>query len=281
MRWILLLSVLIPGSLNAQEYVFRVMAVKGTSMVRTSTVGSWKKIESGQKLVHGNWVKVADKSYLGLVHNTGKTAALETPGEFEITSIESSIKEKKRGLGAKYTDFVMNDAPPTEELMTRGAEDAIEAALPTDGEVAHEYIWIRWVSKQPYEKYTLTFFDIFEDVLATVTVQGNSYYLDLEDEGLHQQPTFILRISAQDGQVQSQDYVINRLSEEELRELLPAMDEAGEKNAMDFVLLGAFYEEQNLLIDASNFYQEAINRQPEIESFGNFYQQFLKRHHWK
>lgn len=268
-----------------QDYVFKVMANKGSNMVRTSDKAPWTQINNGDALHQGYWVKVSEKAYLGLVHNSGKTAALEEPGEFEISSIESSIKNKKKGLAAKYTDFVFDNASKQSliegEIATRGATDQLSLDLPPDAEVVHSIVHLRWRSKEQYETFIITLKGIFDDVLTQIDVRDNYYLLDLNIDALAKQQTFIISISVKEnGKIVSDDHIINRLDDEELRQMIPQPDESGSHNSMDFVLLASYYEENKLLIDASNFYQEAIINSPDVEDFKIFYQNFLKRHPW-
>ncbi len=267
----------------AQDYIFKVMANKGLNMAKTSMDDSWKPISSGDALQAGYWVKVVDKAYLGLVHSSGKTAALESPGEFKIESIESSIKNKKKGLGAKYTDFVFEQTDTNKELQTttlsRGVAGKVIVELPVDAEVVHSKVYLRWRSVEENDEFVITVKGIFNDVLSQIHVKGFHTVLDLTDEALSEERTFLVFVSEEkDKSKRSADHVINRLNDEELAQMIPTPEEGDVSTAMDYVLLAAYYETNNLLIDASNFYQEAMLKSPDVEDFKKFYGDFLGRH---
>jgi len=282
---ILFLSFIAFG-LHAQDYIFKVMANKGTNMSRSSSAESWKPLKRGDVLYSGYWVKVVNEAYLGLVHYSGKTAALQSPGEFTIEKIELSIKEKKKGLGAKYTDFVFstmteNNLYEEEKLITRGSEEII-LELPRDAEVIHSKIHLHWKPLEDFNSYIVTVTGIFDDVLTRVEVEGNHFVLDLTDDLMKNEQSFVVVISVNGEEyIQSKDHIIDRVTNEELKQMVVKPDESNLTTSMDFVLIAAFYEENNFLIDASNFYQEAMILSPEVDDFRELYEDFLKRHNWR
>jgi len=282
---ILFLIILAPGAI-AQDYIFKVMANEGSNMSRSSSNDPWKQVKRGDELLSGYWVKIVDKAYLGLVHNTGKTTALQNPGEFTIEKIESSIKNKKKGLGAKYTDFVFNSMDSKklieeENIATRGAEEQIILKLPTDAEVIHSKVHLRWQPIKDYDDYVVTVKGIFDDVLTQVEVKGIHLVLDLASDPLKNEQSFIIDISVKgEESISSKEYIINRINDEEQKQMTQSPEESGLNTSMDYVLLAAYYEENNLLIDASNFYQEAMIQSPEVEDFKELYTNFLRRHNW-
>jgi len=281
----ILFLLLLPGpSAFTQDYIFRVMANKGSNMAKTSTDDTWKPIKFGDALHAGYWVKVVDKAYLGLVHNSGKTAALEDPGEFKIESIETSIKNKKKGLGAKYTDFVFEaigneDLFGEDKVVTRGISDQVFVELPPDAEVVHSKVHLRWKSINEYNEYVVTVKGIFDDVLARIDVKGVYTILDLNDEALSNEQTFVIVVSVKgDESIRSGDHIINRLNDEDLQQMIPTPEENNVITSMDLIVLASYYEINNLLIDASNFYSEAMLKSPDVEDFKKFYDSFISRH---
>ncbi len=53
------------------------------------------------------------------------------------------------------------------------------------------------------------------------------------------------------------------------------------QNALNKLLLAAFYEENNLLIDAGTAYAEAIQLAPDVPQYKEDYEAFLLRHGMK
>ena len=276
-----------------QEYVFRVMVNKGSNQYKKESGTKWQMVKKGVSFNIGDWIRIADDAYLGLVHNSGKTTALINPGVFEISKLESTIGLKKKGIAAKYTEFVFNTfekksaVPYTEkEVVTRGAEQKIHLLLPSNANVLNRKVILPWKPLQDENTYVVTVMGIFEDVLLQEETNANRFVLDLDLAELNQENTLIIRVSLKENaEVQSGEHVISTLSDNEIdilqSELLPLMQEINQESSLDQIILAGFYEQQDLLIDAIFCYQEAIRLSPEVEDFKEMYDNFMIRNKLK
>ncbi len=268
-----------------QDYIFRVMANKGENMFRLDDKSSWKPVKKGVALNSGYWVKVADDAYLGLLHNTGKTAGLINPGVFEIENIENSIRNKRKGLGAKYTDFVMNNITDQDildqyDIITRGGKTTIKVFLPIDADVLNTKMIVNWEPLSDEATYLVTVKGIFNDVLFEDETTSVKYHLDIDRKELKDQSTFFVKITSKENEdIHSQDFGINRLSDDEAtkyREELQSYENS-QLTPLDHTILGGYFEANKLLIDASYHYQRAALLAPDVKDFLNMYEAFILR----
>ncbi len=268
-----------------QEYIFRVMANKGANMFRLNNQSSWKPVEKGTALNKGYWVKVVDDAYLGLLHNSGKTAGLVDPGIFEIANIELSIQNKKKGLGAKYTEFVMNkitdqDIQDQYDITTRGGEPPIKVFLPVDARILNSKLFVNWEPRNNGSTYFVTVKGIFDDVLFEDETKKITYLLNLDDEKLKGESTFVIVVTLKENEdIHSHEYVVNRISEKESAKYLEDLQsyEGSVLSPLDHTVIGGYFEANKLLIDASYHYQQAIQIAPDVQDFEKMYEGFILR----
>jgi len=273
-----------------QNYVFYVMANKGSNEFKTKTTDTWKLIRKGVSFQTGDRIKIVDNAYLGLVHNTGKTTALIDPGIFDIEEIESNIGLRKKGIASKYTEFVFNNIEEekdlfadSEQLVTRGGEDKIILQLPSSIEVLGSTITLPWKPFKSGGPYQVNVKGIFDDILFQEVTEETQYTLDLSREELAGENTFIINISLKDNpKVNSREHVIAFVTGDEAiiigNELAELTVELDQQSSLDQIVLAGFFEEKKFLGNATNNYLQAIALSPGVEDFKDLYQDFLLRH---
>ncbi len=277
----------------SQNYVFRVMVNKGSNQFKKESGAKWQPVKKGVSFNTGDWIRIAEDAYLGLVHNSGKTTALKNPGVFEISKLATTIGLQKKGIASKYTEFVFNTiekkpaVPDNDEvLVTRGDVKKIRLLLPSNAKALNRKIILQWTPIADENTYMVTVMGIFEDVLLQEETNANSFMLDLDLAALNQENTLIIRVSLKENtKVHSGEHVISTLSDKEITvlntELLPLLQEINEESSLDQIILAGFYEQQDLLIDASYCYRQAIRLSPEVEDFKVLYAAFIARNKLK
>ena len=65
--------------------LFKVITTQGNNNVTTN--GSTTPIVSGTRLNSGSSITVAENSYLGLIHISGKTLEVKQPGTYEVEQL--------------------------------------------------------------------------------------------------------------------------------------------------------------------------------------------------
>jgi len=158
---------------QTQDFVFKVLANDGSNEFKSVSAQAWLPVRRGVSFNNGDMIRIVDKAYLGLIHNSGKTVELIKPGEFLIDEIESNIDSRKKGIGGKYTEFVFNtiensgqDEESPEVLVARGANESINVYMPMAAEVINDRIIIPWEPvKDKDAVYMLFVKDMFDEVV--------------------------------------------------------------------------------------------------------------------
>jgi hypothetical protein len=285
----ILLSFCLIAPLTAQDYIFRVMANNGSNLFRNVSSTSWTPVKRGVAFNSGDIVKVVDKAYVGLIHNSGKTFELIESGEFEIDDLAINIDTRKKGIGGKYTEFVMNtmdeNIEEKKELVTRGGGSSVHVFLPAASEVLNDKQILTWdVSyHEPGEIFLVVVKGIFDDPLLTEEVTGNQYILDLSHPDLADETMFVITVEVKDvnGSV-SKEHAFDKLTGTKRENLQSELDELmvelKEDSSLDQLIFSHFYERNGLLVDAASSYEKAINISPEVTDYKELYAAFRQRH---
>lgn len=276
-----------------QDYVFRVMVNKGSNMFKKESETKWQPVKKGISFNIGDWIRIANDAYLGLVHNSGKTTALKNPGVFEISKLASEIGLQKKGIAAKYIEFVFNTieqkpavSDNNQVVVTRGGEKRIHLLLPSNAKALNRIIILTWNPIPGENTYVVTVMGIFEDILIQEETNTNRFMLNMDLAALNQEKTLIIRVSLKaNAEVHSGEHVISTLSNNEIEvlqsELLPLIQEISQESSLDQIILASFYEQQDLLIDAIYCYLEAIQLSPEVADYKEMYDNFMIRNKLK
>lgn len=292
---LMFLSLLMAGNIVAQDYVFKVLANKGTNTVSTSG-SDWKAVKTGSTLKVGDQVKVGDGSYLGLVHSSGRTYEIKTAGVHKVNDIASALSSNKSSVASKYADFVMNKMNQSEEdinrnhrnylsatgAVTRGANSPIKLFLPSSVDVYSDQASIKWTEVEDVTdaSYKITIYNMFDEVVMEQETADLSTVIDFSDEKLAGERMVIVKVSLSDDEtVESSKYAIKRLdltSNEAIVVELEELEEmTAEETAMNMLIMASFYEQNNLLVDALTYYQKAMDLAPEVDIFRHAYEQFV------
>ncbi|WP_375580902.1 hypothetical protein ABWH96_07765 [Marivirga tractuosa] len=284
---------------NAQSYVFKVLANKGDNSVKIEGA-DWTKLKTGQSLNSGDELKLSEEAYLGLMHNSGKTLEVKTPGSHTVSGLAANLKSKNTSVASKYADFVMNkmsdDEGSGDYRKSMGATGAVDRALASgasikimalsSSEIINDEVILRWNEpKQEGEieelNYELTFSNLFDETIATETVDKTSYLLDRSKEPFKGQDFIKVKVQVKGEDLKSDDYAITIKPEEETAEIKETLEqlksEIEEESAMDKLVMAAFYEDNDLLLDALTAYEQAIQKAPNVPVFEKAYEDFLIR----
>jgi len=93
---------------TSQDYIFRVLANKGSNQVQTAGTFEPTSLKTGAKLNSGDQIITASGSYIGLVHRTGKTMEIRTPGTYSISELQGRVNKGTSSVANRYMNFVMN-----------------------------------------------------------------------------------------------------------------------------------------------------------------------------
>lgn len=290
-RWIIVAALfLISNELLAQTqaYTFKVLVSKGKTEIKS--VDAWQNIKVGASLKATDEVKIAENSYLGLIHANGKPLELREAGSFKVSELISRLGSGS-SVVAKYTDFILSsDQDKKNRLSATGAvhrdiiKDVIILYLPgtEKADLYGDKIGLQWEAIEIPGPYEVVFTNLMEDKLAKFETTERQLEVALNEGALKNVSTVMVKVVSKTNPGQgSKDYVIKKLQGTDREKFAKDINEfkgsLDENSAFGKYLMAGFYEEKFLLNDALTAYQEAIKLAPDVAQYQEAYAEFLIR----
>lgn len=277
----------VTGQVGAQDYAFKVLANKGKNELKAGD--SWQPLKVGATLKKEDELRISENAYLGLVHVTGKAIEVRKAGKYKVMDLAGEIKESPTVL-KKYTDFMLSsNTGPKNTLAATGAVDrgasSIKVYLPRP-ELAIVYgdkVTINWEDDKSLAPYVVSFKSMFGDELSSQQTSDNFLVVDLNNKDFQNEDNIIVTVESKTNRNKiSDEYTLKRLSKADKEriksELAKIAPTATESSAINKLSMAAFFEQNNLLIDAIPYYQEAIKLAPDVADYKEFYNDFLLRY---
>lgn len=272
----------------AQDYMFKVMASKGDNRFKRASQTDWKPVKIGISFNKGDKLMTSKDPYIGLLHSSGQTMELSEQGTFEIEQLASKVGIKKKGISAKYAEFVLNELENKDNnqlrvsIESRGLGEEIYLFLPLTAMILNPSLVIHWSRLRGERTYVLSVKNMFGDPLIQLETNSNQLTLDLDQEELSTEKLLIISVSLKDDpSVVSNDIGLERLTGDKVdalkQEIAQLNEEIDSDSPLGQVILASYYEAQDLLIDAIYHYQEAIKLAPDVPDFETMYHAFLIR----
>ena len=282
---------------SSNGYVFKVLANKGDSQLKSGSEMDWKPVKTGVVLNSGDELKVTDDAYVGLVHASGRTIELTTPGSVDVNELAAQLKGQSVSATSKYADFVLNklaDAENTrrDQLQVTGAVErkildpnVIEVVMPLTSDVYESNASIQWKAVEGVSSYEVTLKNVFDEVVMDQVTADNSIEIDLANSELAGERLLILNVAVKgNDKVKSENYGIKRISDEERKEVEAKMNEltsGSSPSSLSEIMKASLYEQHNLLVDAAASYRRAIELSPQVDDFSEMYEAFIDRNNLK
>ncbi|MEP5612628.1 MAG: hypothetical protein ABJP45_10280 [Cyclobacteriaceae bacterium] len=282
----------------AQGYTFRVLANKGQNTVKRAGSAAAVALKTGATLNNGDELIASQGAYIGLMHKSGKTLEVRTPGSQKIADLEKKINTKTASVSTRYATFLaakMNEKENTNyrsRLNATGAvsralagDASIKVLLPNEVKVIGDNAIVGWDSPEGIEQneYVVTVKNIFDEEIYKEEVSGNAINLDFtnpelkNDEGL-----YILTVKAKENlEVTSGAIGIKKLKGEDASQYAEGIgalqSEVSEDGPLGKIIYASFYEENGLILDALTKMQEAIDLSPDVADFEELRKDILER----
>lgn len=273
--------------INAQDYAFKVLVNKGKNELKSGD--NWQQVKVGASLKKEDELRVSENSYLGLVHISGKALEVKKSGKYKVMDLASQIKDGASVLN-KYTDFILSsNTGPKNSLNATGAVNrgtgSINVLLPRP-ELAVVYgnkVTINWEEDKTLKPYVVSFKSMFGDELDKIETADNFTVVDLDDKNFLNEDNILVTVESKANRNKtSSDYTIKRLSKADKDRIKTSFAEiskqTSEPTAVNKLVMAGFFEQNNLLIDAIPYYQEAIKLAPDVPEYKEMYNDFLIRH---
>ena len=273
-----------------QDYAFRVMASKGSNEVKSGD--SWQAVKPGSSLKSGDELKLAENSYVGLIHASGKPVEVRTPGTHKVADLAAKISPGQTVLN-KYTDFILSSNAEGKKnklsatgAVHRGDASDIKLVLPANqfADVFNSYAIINWESPKSGGPYVVVIKNMFDDELAKFETPETSLQVNLAAPELVNETAILVEVrSKADAKSKSEPTLIKKLNPAQSEKIKKELGELGNdvtttETALNKYILAGFYEEKKLYIDAITSFEQAIKIEP---SYKEYYDDFLLRNKLK
>ena len=261
----------------AQDYAFKVLASKGVAQVDNGS--GWTVLKSGAKLNKKSKVKVAQGSYVGLMHNSGKTLELKKEGVYTVANLQAKLNTSQSSFTSKYSSFVMNKMTSGEGgqnynvtgSVSRGgnlvmlASSSVKMFKSLPAVIAWEY--------KDGVTYKVTLKSLFDEELFATETKNKYVELDLSKLKVEEGKNYELKVVATDanGNEDSSSKVLTVLSKEKektVSENISKFDaELDGASPMDQLTYVGYYNEHGFTTYALSHLSKAKNLAPEVEDF--------------
>ena len=272
---------------GSQAYAFKVLANKGKNEVKSGS--GWTPLKVGATLKNEDELRISENAYLGLVHSSGKAIEVRKAGSIKVMDLASEVKDSPTVL-KKYTDFMLSsNTGPKNTLaatgaVSRGTENIIVyLPKPELAVVYGDKVTINWEGDQKSAPYVVYFKSMFGDDLASQEAPTNSLVVDLTNKSFVNEDNIIVTVESKANKSKhSAEYTLKRISKADKARIsgdLAKIDaSASDATAINKLSIAAFFEENNLIIDAIPYYQDAIKLAPDVPDYKDFYEDFLVRY---
>ncbi len=290
-------------SLMAAKYDFRVIAVKGNAEYFTGN-GDWKHLKPGTMIFSNYQIKLDQKSYLGIIHNSGKTLELKDKGKWTTKELLSKLNKKSTNVAANLSDYVVGqlnekmneDYNYREGMETTGAVERslnfgsgagsttfVQLNTPRKINFTTNSATFVWQNVNSEEKYVFTITDRFDRIVHSKIVTDNQYKIDAKDLNLQPDEYYFWNVACNnDRTIKSPDCAFSFLSPSSVskieNEFTELKNELGDENsALNQIVFANFYEKNYLFDKALQHYKKAVELEPSVEQYQIIYSEFLKR----
>lgn len=286
-----LLLLIVPAF--GQDHTFKVLVNKGANEYRPDGE-AWQPLKTGTSLKDADELKLSDNAYIGLVHVDGKPIELKKPGNYKVSPDLTSLVKGGSTVLRKYVDFALSNNSAEAKKNRLSATGAVQRTVEHSGirltlppnqnsGIFNNVAVINWGNTLVKGPYTVTFRNMFDDVLQRVETPETSITVNLADKPLASENAVLIEVSAKaDPALISEQHLIKRLAPAQQEAVRKKLDEIlGElegETALNKLILAGFYEENELLIDAIASYESAVKLAPDVQEFKDAYNEFLLRH---
>ena len=134
----------------------------------------------------------------------------------QCDKVDSGLPREKEGLYKSLNLAIASAIQEQYDITTRGAEPPIKVFLPVDARILNSKLFVNWEPKNNGSTYFITVKGIFDDVLFEDETKMITYLLDLDNEKLKDESTFVIVVTLKENEdIHSHEYVVNRISENE------------------------------------------------------------------
>jgi hypothetical protein len=297
------LEVMAQSPATTADVLFKVLAAQGD--VATSKATEVTKLAAGKSLYRDQIVTVTGKSYLGLVHKTGKAIEIREPGTYKVWDLDAVVTNTaSTSLTKKYAKYVFGELQREDDKGMRknhqqymAVTGAVSRAAAKTG-VVKAYIpasttisdgiptSLSWAPVANAGGYVVTIQDMFDTIVWQKETIDTTLAVDFNElKGLANTRTGIIKVGTKArGMKNAIGYPIKLLPELEATKLKQELDEYSKQNnqgdqstPLNDLVQGYFFESAGLNLNALASFRAAMIKAPEVEDYKLQYQDYLMR----
>ncbi|MFC2130541.1 hypothetical protein ACFLSQ_03825 [Bacteroidota bacterium] len=300
-----ILAIALVGSAFAQNYEFKVMASKGKPVVQKDNSKTWNKIKLGTKIFSKDKIKLTGKSYISLVHKTGKTVELKKEGTYSVKELSKKMGSKGSNVSKRFSDYLLDEISSSDDLLASGDhrdnmeitgsversmntqpfinKKALQLNSPRKANLLNNVFTVRWHEFENAKEYEFILSDRFDKPITTKNVHGTFLTVDASELNLDKDTYYFWKVKAKgDDKNKSDDACFLILSDEKAKAIRDTVEiikseVGGDKNASAKIILAAFYEQNYIIDEALKAYREAVVLAPDVDIYTKLYKRFLNR----
>lgn len=296
-------GVLCFGSANAQDAIFRVLATKGDCATKSSDAK--QNLTVGKKVFKQDVVEVGNGSYLGLMHKTGKTLELKSPGTYTVSDLEGKLAVASSStVSSKYANYVFGQMANNEgadlkknhqqymavtgavmRALPASSASSLKAFIPNNSPIlAAQTYNITWMGNKSVTEYIVTVTDMYNEPVYSTTVTDTAVNINFGSIAkLKNESMCLVEIAAKNNpRLKTNEVSLRLVSGEKTntvnKDLSDFSKDSDPNTALGLMIRASYFEEQELFLDALNAYRLAAIREPEVETFKAAYQDALQRY---
>jgi hypothetical protein len=272
---------------NGQDYVFKVLASKGTNQIKTTS--GTTKLYTGSTIKNGDKIILSENSYVGLAHKSGKTIELKKQGEYDINSLLKTLSIQNSSTTNKYVNYIAGEIKKTEnDDMAKNrykymsvvgsverSTDQISLFAPHTAQ-AYDKVYLIWTKVEKETEYSIEIENLFGERVGNIITHDTTTILNLNNL---KDKFFVIKIKGVTTNTTSDIYQI-RFPSDENREIIRKELESlqiDDTTPIGKLLLASFYEEKKIYYEALKCYQDAVQMEPTVDDYQIARGQFIER----
>ena len=278
-------------TVHAQNFVFTILGVKG--QVTCSKAGSdkWVKVSTGDKIFSGQRLQLAGDAYAGLVHASGAVLELSGEGKYTTGELSELLKKNKTSVAKKFSDYVIKEVSAynssSKEMRSMGAVqrevfEKFDLRFPADTYLLGDEVIISWYPNAKVKEYVFELFNSKGGNILSKKITESAIIVNFADLHLEKGKAYTWSVKASGiSGMNSGECSFFLVSQEKENEIMDTANEMSDSTTADspihLLMLGSFYDQQQLKYNAMKCYQNALDLAPDVESYRDLYLNFLEK----
>src|ERR1035437_9433264 len=250
-------------NLNAQAFLFKVIASSGNPVILKPSSDKWVNIKTGDKILTGYKVKLESGDYLGLINNNGRSLEIKQAGTYNSDELNKNIPKGSTNL-QKFADFVMNESAAnkkkTENMKNLGAvvrarAGLIESGFPDNTDLLNLRLEPVWYSAGPGTIYVFKILNPLGRSIFIKETNDTSLTIDLKQFDLLTEQNYSwCVINSRDPEINSDTLTFRILSDNNIKIISDSLKVIRENldanSGVDQFLLVKYFDSKDLNCEA-------------------------------